>query len=122
MYYSLDLRNKVIKFIEEGNSITLASKIFDMARSTIHKWLNRKKLTGNLERLPRGGGFKSKVNAKKFKEYINDNPDKTLKEIGNYFGISSEGASYNLKKHGYVYKKNTSLPRKKRRVKKEVSN
>jgi len=34
MSYSLDLREKVIGFIENGNSITKAAKVFDISRAT----------------------------------------------------------------------------------------
>jgi transposase len=46
MCYSLDLRKKVISFIENGNSITKAARIFGINRATVYRWLDKP----NLER------------------------------------------------------------------------
>ena len=42
--YSLDLRQKVKTYLENGGPITKAEKIFGMGRATIYRWLNRKNL------------------------------------------------------------------------------
>ncbi|MBE9240198.1 IS630 transposase-related protein, partial [Synechocystis salina] len=44
MTYDLDLRIKVIDFIESGGGITKASKIFKVGRATIYRWLGREEL------------------------------------------------------------------------------
>ncbi|MGC1245798.1 MAG: IS630 transposase-related protein, partial [Spirulinaceae cyanobacterium] len=44
MPYSLDLRKKVIKYIEDGGKITSATKVFNLGRATIYRWLNRQNL------------------------------------------------------------------------------
>ena len=44
MSYSLDLRQKVINYIENGGKITEAAKKFGVGRATIYKWLNRQNL------------------------------------------------------------------------------
>ncbi|MCS7225552.1 MAG: transposase, partial [Gloeomargarita sp. SKYB31] len=41
MCYSLDLREKVMAFIENGHSITQAAKVFNIGRATIYRWLAR---------------------------------------------------------------------------------
>ena len=45
--YSLDLREKVIKYLELGNSQQSASKIFMLNPSTINRWWLRYKREGN---------------------------------------------------------------------------
>lgn len=109
MSYSIDLRTRVVSYVESGGSRLSASRIFKVSERTVRNWINLQRETGSVLCRPHGGGFPSKVDAEKFKQYIADNPDKTLQEIGDYFGVTHEGAAYNLRKHGYVYKKNTSL-------------
>lgn len=41
MSYSLDLRTRVIDYIENGGSILSASRIYKVGRSTIYPWLAR---------------------------------------------------------------------------------
>ncbi len=45
MPYSLNLRQKVINFVENGCTITEADHIFGTGRSSIYKWLSRPKLS-----------------------------------------------------------------------------
>jgi transposase len=116
MSYSLDLRQKVVSYVNSGYSRVSAAKIFGLGESTVRRWISRHKETGDVHPLPHGGGFPSKINAADFKQYVTENPDKTLQEMGEFFGISHEGVAYNLRKHGYVHKKKSALRRKKRRV------
>ena len=44
MPYSLDLRQKVINFVENGGTITEAAHIFGIGRASIYRWLSRPKL------------------------------------------------------------------------------
>ena len=41
--YSIDLRKKVIKYIEEGNSQQSATKIFSLNKATVNRWCQRYK-------------------------------------------------------------------------------
>jgi transposase len=44
MPYSLDLRQKVTNFVENGGTITEAYHIFGIGRASIYRWLSRPKL------------------------------------------------------------------------------
>ena len=44
MAYSLDLRQKVVNYVENGGSITKAAAIFKVGRATIYRWLGREYL------------------------------------------------------------------------------
>ncbi len=48
MTYSLDLREKVIAFIEKGNDCRKAVEIFGVSRDTIFCWLRKKRNKGAL--------------------------------------------------------------------------
>jgi transposase len=54
--YSIDLREKVIKYIESGNSQQSASKIFRLNVSTVNRWWLRYKREGNYAAKKRPGG------------------------------------------------------------------
>ena len=45
MPYSLDFRQKVINFVENGGTIIKATHIFGIGRASIYRWLSRPKLS-----------------------------------------------------------------------------
>ena len=45
MPYSLDLRQKVINFVENVGAITEAAHTFGRGRASIYRWLSRPKLS-----------------------------------------------------------------------------
>ena len=45
MPYSLDFRQKVINFVENGGMITKAAHTFGRGRASIYRWLSRPKLS-----------------------------------------------------------------------------
>ena len=47
MPYSLDLRQKVINFVENGGKITKAAHTFGIGRTSIYRWLSHLKLSAN---------------------------------------------------------------------------
>ena len=102
--YSLDLREKVIKYIESGGSQISASKIFTLGYNTVNRWYTRYKREGHIN--PRTSqGAKPKIKTEEFINYVENNPNLDAAEIGDHFGISKTGAWYWLKKVGFSYKK-----------------
>ena len=102
--YSLDLRERVINYVEAGNSKISAAEIFDINISTVNRWCTRYKEEGNF--LPRKRvGAKSKIDQEALVNYVNLNPDAKLTDVANKFGISLWGIYYWLKKLGFSYKK-----------------
>ena len=45
MPYSLDFRQKVINFVENGGTMTEAAHLFGIERASIYRWLSRPKLS-----------------------------------------------------------------------------
>lgn len=101
MFYSLDLRKKVMGFIENGHSITEAAKVFNIARATIYRWLDRP----NLERV-RVERRKRKIDIAKLNQDVEQHPDKTLKERAKEFGVAPSAICYQLKRLKVRRKKN----------------
>ncbi|UAJ71477.1 helix-turn-helix domain-containing protein [Synechocystis sp. PCC 7339] len=69
MAYDLNLRIKVIEFIESGGGITKTSKIFKVGRATIYRWLGREELAATKVENRQG-----KINIKKLEEDVKNNP------------------------------------------------
>lgn len=105
--YSLDLRERVIKFIVAGNTQTEAAKVFMLNLSTVNRWYLRQRKEGNCLARKRPGA-KSKIDKESLKLYITKNPNATLQEISREYGVSLWGIYYWLKKLGYSYKKKPS--------------
>jgi transposase len=47
--YSIDLREKVIAAIDRGEKKSQVSRMFNISRDTIDRWLNRRDLTGSIQ-------------------------------------------------------------------------
>jgi len=117
--YSLDLREKVIKFLQKGNSQATAAKVFNISKTTVNTWNVRYKQEGHLN--PRQNlGAKAKVIKEDFITWVNANSNATSEDIGKFFGVTGSGARYWLRKIGYSYKKKPS-PMWKRMKKREIN-
>lgn len=105
MPYSLDLRQKVIEFIESGGSITQASKLYKIGRATIYRWLNREDLAPTkVTRRQR------KLDWQALAEDVAQNPDLRLVDRAQKFGVRTSAIHYALQK----MKINKKTSRKKR--------
>jgi transposase len=105
--YSIDLRNKVIKFIQSGKSQKEASSTFNIHKNTINRWVKRLQAEGHYKAKTRLGK-KSKVDLVSLESHIKAFPSSKLKDIGNVFNISAWHVSRLLHKLGYSYKKKPS--------------
>lgn len=104
--YSLDLREKVINYLQLGNSQQSASKIFMLNPSTINRWWLRYKREGNYAPRKRMGRA-PRLTLSQVTKYIECNPNFKSLEMGKHFGMTAGGALYWLKKLGFSYKKKT---------------
>lgn len=112
MTYSLDLRNKALKFIEDGGTWISASQTFGVAIRTLAHWLRRKKQNNLPPKARPTGSYK--INEIRLKDYIAKNPDAYLREIAEEFGTTIPAVFYacrrgkiNLKKRRRTTKKET---------------
>lgn len=112
MYYSLDLRERVVSYVESGASRVAAAKLFKVGERTVRRWLCLKKETGKLSPRPHGGGYPPKIDLSELQKSVDLNPDKTLLELKEEFSVSGTSLWHALKKLQYTYKKNPSVPGK----------
>ena len=108
MAYSVDLRSRVLDFIERGNSQEKASLIFNVGTSTITRWRALLSETGRLEKRPLNR-IAPKFESEKLNAYIEENPDALLKDIAAHFGGSITGAFYALEREKITLKKRAFL-------------
>jgi transposase len=104
--YSEDLRERVIGFIESGGSQAEAVERFDVSRTSIVRWLQRKRKTGKAAaRTPGRKSGTSRVKADALRYYIKEHPDQTLHEVGRHFGVSGVLIWKRLRQLNYTFKK-----------------
>lgn len=109
MSYSLDLRERVVAYVESGSSRASAAKFFKVGERTVRRWLSLKMETGKLSPRPHGGGYPPKIDLSELKKSVDLNPNQTLSDLEKEFSASSTSLWYALKKLQYTYKKNPSL-------------
>ena len=100
--YSLDLRKKVIQYLQLDNSQKSASNL--LSPSTINRWWLRNKREGNCAPRKRPGRV-PRINLSLVQNYIKTHLNCNSAEMGKHFGMTSGGALYWLKKLGFSYKK-----------------
>ena len=113
MAYSVDLRSRVIDFVNQGNTQEEASVLFNVGTTTIKRWLSLLSETGSLEKRPLNRSARI-YESEKLNAYINENPNALLKDIAEHFGGSITGAFYALEREKITYKKTDFLQRAKR--------
>lgn len=99
--YSLDLRTRVIKKVKFGKeSHQQIADNFQVGVATLRRWVRLQKETGSLQHKVPTVNRPRKVNYKKAKKFIENNPDKTLKEIGD--AIGTKDALYVIKNWHHI--------------------
>ena len=112
MTYSLDLRNKVLKYIQNGKTWSSASQTFDVAIRTVANWVKRKKQNKLPPEARPTGSYK--IDENRLKDFIAKNPDAYLREIAEEFKTTipaifyaCERSKITLKKRRHTTKKET---------------
>lgn len=107
MSYSIDLRERVISFIESGGSKVAASRLFQVSCRTVFMWLQQKKERGSLEIKTRDR--KSyKIDEAALIAYVKKNPDHYLKQIAEHFHVTAPAIFFALKRLKITLKKKRS--------------
>lgn len=101
--YSEDLREKVISHIMSGCSKREAAKVFNIGEATVYNWLKLHK-KGSLKPKKRTD-YPRKVDEQKLREYVEQNPDHTLTQIGNALNLKFQTVGKWLKRLKITRKK-----------------
>lgn len=107
MTYSLDLRKKALKYIENGGTWKAASEIFDVTTRTLANWLRKKKQLDLAPKKRRPSP--SKIDSDKLKRFIQEHPDAYLREIAKEFCSTIQAFFYACKRLKITLKKGALL-------------
>ena len=119
--YSLDLRERVFDLLAKGKSKLFIEETLGVATKTILKWQKRYEEVGSMERVIPTITRPRKVNYIKIQKFIEKNPDKTLKEIGDKFSITDKAIWHITKRLNITYKKTLSVRGKTGRFARRIS-
>src|SRR5271156_939597 len=110
--YALDLRERVLKFIQGGGSKTEAARRFELARSSVYRYLVAAK-KGALPPKTSWGAWR-KLDPEKLQVHVKKHPDATLKELQKVFGVSHHAIWVRLGQLGFTLKKTHKISRAQR--------
>lgn len=117
--YSVDLRERVLQYLEKNKNRKAASLLFQVGEATIYRWISRKKEKGNVEPLRRPYVYK-KIDDQRLIDYIEKNPDHFLSEISKHFSLTPQAIFYALKRLKITRKKSSRSTRKETKKKERV--
>jgi len=110
--YALDLRERVVKFIQAGGSKAEAARRFDLGRRTVYRYLAAAKAGGLAPK--KSWGKWRKLDPQKLSTHVQAHPDATLKELETVFGVSHNAVWVRLGKLGFTLKNTHKIPRAQR--------
>ncbi|VEP12661.1 transposase [Hyella patelloides LEGE 07179] len=101
MPYSLDLRKKIVDYVERGGGVTKAAQIFKVSRASIYRWLNRENLEATkVKRRQR------KLDWEALKKDVRENPQHRLIDRAIKFEVQPSAILYALRQMKITRKKN----------------
>ena len=80
--YSMDMRERAVKYVQDGGSQMEASRLFGVTRRTIYIWLHRKNLAPTIVKTRR-----RKLDKKALAAHVRNYPDALLRERAAHFGV-----------------------------------
>jgi transposase len=110
--YAMDLRERVVKFIQGGGSKAEAARRFDLARSSVYRYLVAAK-QGVLPPKTSWGTWR-KLDPEKLAGHVKRHPAATLKELQSVFGVSHHALWVRLGQLGFTLKKTHKISRAQR--------
>jgi transposase len=110
--YALDLRERVVKFIQGGGSKAEAARRFAVARSSVYRYLAAAQ-KGALPPKTSWGKWR-KLDPQKLSAHVKKHPDATLKELQQVFGVSHHAVWVRLGQLGFTLKKTHKISRAQR--------
>ena len=101
MAYSLDLRERVVAYVNAGGKKSTASELFKVSKWCVNDWCKRSDLSPQ-----KGTGRPRKFDWDALKKDIQKNPDKLLKERAQEFGVHINAIWNACQLMGFSHKKN----------------
>ncbi len=114
--YSVDLKKRVLKFLKQNNDKDSASKLFEVDRATVYRWVKQEKERGTLEPLQRKYAYR-KIDYDALEKYVEANPDQFLREVAEEFSVTLQAIFYAFKKLKITRKKRQLFTKSEMKVK-----
>ena len=96
MLYSLDFRQKVINFVENGGKFTETAHVFGIKIATIYRWLSRPKLEATKVKRRR-----IKLGWKELEKDVKQNAAFKLADRAKKFGVNQPAIFYASKRMNF---------------------
>lgn len=103
--YSIDLRQRVFVLLAKGKSKLFIEENLGVSTKTILKWQKHYEEIGSMKKITPEITKPRRLDYKEVQEFIEKNPNKTLREIGRKFGVEDTNISYVVKKLNIAYEK-----------------
>ena len=102
MSYSLDLRQRAVKRVKDGHSVSETATLYKIGQATLYRWLQRSDLAPTVvkQRL-------RKIDPAALKAHVRDYPDARLKDRARHFGVHTSAIGFALKRLKITVKKNS---------------
>lgn len=110
--YEMDLRERVVKFVDGGGSKAEAARRFSLGRRTVYRYLAAAQ-KGQLAPQKSWGHWR-KLDPQKLRAYVKQHSDATLKELQKVFGVSHQALWVRLRQMGFTLKKSHAISRTQR--------
>ena len=83
MSYSIDLRERAVKYVQDGGLQSKACEIFSISRKTLYNWLTKEELAPKKTR----SRFQRKLDKEALSKHVQEHPDALLRERAAHFGV-----------------------------------
>jgi putative transposase len=107
--YALDLRQRVVKFIQDGGSKAEAARRFSLGRRSVYRFLDASR-AGKLSPKTTWGHWR-KLDPQKLQAHVKEHPDATLHELQGVFGVSHHAIWVRLRQLKLTLKKTHKISR-----------
>lgn len=118
MRCSLDLRKRVIAFVQQGGRKTEAARRFQVGRASVYRWT---KGPAEMSYRRPGPTGPRRLDWDALRAHVAHHPDATQKERAQHFGVSRHCIWYGLQRLKISWKKNSGVQRARRAAKTSVS-
>jgi transposase len=108
MGYSVDLRERVVKFVKTGGSRAQAARRFEVGEATVYRWLGRGEKLAASKTGPKGCHT---LDWEGLRRTMKKRPDAILRELAKEFGAGTTSIWYALEKMKLSRKKNVDVQR-----------
>ena len=101
--YTLDLRERVVKFVAGGGTRAQAARVFQLGERTVYRYLAAAKK--NTLAPKTSWGHWRKLDPAQLQAHVRHQPDATLQELQKVFGVSHNAVWVRLRQLGFTLKK-----------------